>query len=340
MKITVLSDGGWGTAIAIHLCKIGHSVSQWGPFPDYIEEMRKTRRNDDAERTDVGRFLKGARLPDNLVLDSNMATAIADSELIIMGSPTQYARGTIKTLAEAGLTSGQGIVNLAKGIENGTLKRLSEICSELLGDVDYCCLSGPSHAEEVMNEAPTAVTAASLSLAFAEKGQDAFMSDYFRVYTSDDVVGVELGGSLKNVLAIAAGISDGMGLGDNAKAALLTRGIAEMARLGAALGGMPETFSGLSGLGDIIVTCTSGHSRNRYVGESLGKGLKLEAITESMGMVVAEGVTTAKSAYDLARKHNVHTPIMDEIYNSLYCNKDPRKAVKDLMTRDARPELD
>jgi glycerol-3-phosphate dehydrogenase (NAD(P)+) len=332
MKATVLSDGGWGTAIAVHLCKLDHDVTLWGKFPDHIDELKRTRRNT--------RFLKGAQLPDKLGLTADMQTAVDGAELIVLATPTQYARETLTLLSEAGYTDSQILVNLSKGIEISSLKRLSQMCEEILGSVRYCVLSGPSHAEEVVHEAPTAVTAASEPLEIAEAVQAAFMSDYFRVYTSDDVTGVELGGSLKNVLAIAAGISDGMGLGDNAKAALLTRGIAEMARLGVKLGGKSETFSGLSGLGDIIVTCTSGHSRNRYVGENLGKGIKLEAVIESMGMSVAEGVSTTKSAYQLAHKVGVATPIIDEIYASLYEDKDPRQAVRDLMSRGARTEMD
>ncbi len=332
MKIAVLSDGGWGTALALHLVQCGHDVTQWGPFPDYIAEMKETRRNT--------RFLKGARLPAELKLEADMANAVDGAEILLLAAPTQYARGAIEKLAAIGVNDTQIIVNVAKGIEIESLKRLSQVCEELLGSARYCVLSGPSHAEEVHQEVPTAVVVASTDPDNARCVQEAFMNEYFRVYTSDDVVGVELGGALKNVFAIAAGISDGMKLGDNSKAALITRGIAEMARFGETLGGRADTFSGLSGLGDMIVTCTSGHSRNRYVGEELGRGMKLDAIIESMGMVVAEGVATAKSAYRLARQHGVTTPIIDEVYSSLYENKDPRLAVQDLMTRDPRPERD
>jgi glycerol-3-phosphate dehydrogenase (NAD(P)+) len=216
---------------------------------------------------------------------------------------------------------------------------MSELVEEVLGPVRYVILSGPSHAEEVGRLVPTAVMTASKDMAAARAIQQACMNEFFRVYTSDDVVGAELGGSLKNVLAVAAGVLDGMGMGDNTKAALMTRGIVEMARLGEALGGRPETFSGLSGIGDLIVTCMSRHSRNRHVGEELGKGRKMEDIQREMGMVVAEGVKTASSAYDLARRVGVETPIIDEVHAGLYENKDPRKAVRDLMLRDAKPEL-
>ncbi len=332
MKTAVLSDGGWGTALALVLHRNGHEVRQWGPFADYIEEMKQTRRNE--------RFLKGAELPEDLLLTADVAEAVADTELILMASPTQYARGTLQGLAAIGMNKNQVLVNVAKGIEVESLKRLSEMCAELLGPINYCVLSGPSHAEEVFREVPTAVAVAGNRAEQTLKAQQAFMNDNFRVYTSDDVVGVELGGALKNVLAIAAGICDGMALGDNPKAALLTRGIAEMARLGVALGGRADTFSGLSGLGDIIVTCTSGHSRNRFVGEELGKGKTLAEIIDGMGMVVAEGVATTKSAHALAHRSGVATPIVDEIYKSLYEDKDPRQAVNDLMSRSARPERD
>ena len=332
MKAAVLSDGAWGTALAIQLVKNGHEVYQWGPFPDYIEEMKKTGRND--------RFLKGAELPEGLKLDADMATCVKDAAIIVLASPTQYARSTIEKLAECGVEKDQILVNVAKGVEVGTLKRLSEMTLECIPNCKYCALSGPSHAEEVYQDVPTLVVVASEDHDNAEAVQEAFMSDNFRVYTSDDVTGVELGGALKNVYAIAAGVCDGMSLGDNTKAALLTRAVAEMSRMGIVLGGHPETFSGLSGLGDLIVTCTSGHSRNRHVGEELGKGESLDDIIAGMGMVVAEGVATAKSAYHLAAKADVDVPIITEIYNALYEGKDSRVALRELMTRDARPERD
>jgi glycerol-3-phosphate dehydrogenase (NAD(P)+) len=332
MKTAVLSDGAWGTALALLLAQNGHQVTQWGPFPDYVTEMRRTRRND--------RFLKGVELPPALGLTGVMAEAVAGAELIVLASPTQYARATLMQLKAVGLGANQVLVNVAKGIEIGTLKRLSEMCAEILGNASYCVLSGPSYAEEVAHGVPTVVVVASANRDHRRVVQANLMSPRFRVYTSDDVVGVELGGALKNVFAIAAGICDGMKLGDNAKAALLTRGVAEMARLGQALGGRPETFSGLSGLGDIIVTCTGRYSRNRHVGEELGKGGKLADIIKSMGMVVAEGVTTTQSAHALAQRLLVPTPIISEVYAGLYEGKDARAAVRDLMTRSARPERD
>jgi glycerol-3-phosphate dehydrogenase (NAD(P)+) len=331
MNITVLSDGGWGTALALLLIRNGHNVRQWGPFPDYISEIRKSREN--------SRFLPGARLPDELVLCEEMKDAVDDSEIIVLASPSQYLRGTLAKFAEYHEHDKHILVNVAKGIEIGSLKRMSELCVEILGKNRYCVLSGPSHAEEVALKSPTAIVAAATDVKTAEIVQNAFMNEFFRVYTSTDEVGVELGGSLKNVFAIASGILDGMGLGDNSKAALMTRGIAEMARLGVALGGRNETFSGLSGIGDLIVTCISRHSRNRHVGEELGKGRKIEEVLKEMGFVVAEGVKTAESAYNLALKYNVETPIINEIYAGLYLGKDPRKGARDLMTRKARKEF-
>jgi glycerol-3-phosphate dehydrogenase (NAD(P)+) len=330
MKISVLSDGGWGTALAMLLCHNGHQVTLWGPFPDYLEEMRRTRRND--------KFLKGVELPPALDLDSNVARCCAGSSIFILAAPSQYMRGLLERLRPLPRPTDAIYLNIAKGIEVGTCKRMSQLVEETLGPVRYVILSGPSHAEEVARCVPTAVMTASKDAAAARAVQQVCMNEFFRVYTSDDVIGAELGGSLKNVLALAAGVLDGMGMGDNTKAALMTRGIVEMARLGQTLGGRPETFSGLSGIGDLIVTCMSRHSRNRHVGEELGKGRKLEEIQKEMGLVVAEGVTTASSAYDLARRANVETPIIDEVYSSLYQGKDPRQAVRDLMVRDAKPE--
>ena len=331
MNITVLSDGGWGTALALLLVRNGHNVRQWGPFSEYICEFRKSREN--------SRFLPGARLPDELVLCEEMKDALGDSEIIVLASPSQYLRGTLAKFAEYHDPDKHVLVNVAKGIEVGSLKRMSELCEEVLGKNRYCVLSGPSHAEEVALKCPTAIVAASTDVKTAEIVQQAFMNEVFRVYTAPDVVGVELGGSLKNVFAIASGILDGMGFGDNAKAALMTRGIAEMARLGVALGGRNETFSGLSGIGDLIVTCISRHSRNRHVGEELGRGRKIGDVLKEMGLVVAEGVKTAESAYSLALKYNVETPIINEVYADLYLGKDPRRGVRDLMTRKAKKEF-
>ncbi|OGV83630.1 MAG: glycerol-3-phosphate dehydrogenase [Lentisphaerae bacterium RIFOXYB12_FULL_65_16] len=330
MKIGVLSDGAWGTALAITLVQNGHDVVQWGPFPDYLLEMRERREN--------VRYLPGPKLPAALRQEPDLAAAVQGAELLVLALPAQYLRGLLARLDALNLPASVTYLNVAKGIEVGSLKRMGELVEELLGPVRYAVLSGPSHAEEVARGIPTAVVAAARESGLAEQLQQTFMNPQFRVYTSDDVIGVELGGALKNVYALAAGVCDGMAFGDNAKAALMTRGIAEMARLGQELGGRPETFSGLSGIGDLIVTCISRHSRNRHVGQELGRGLTLDAIQAGMGGKVAEGVPTTKSAFDLARRRNIETPIIDQVHAALYQDKDPRQAVTELMTRDAKPE--
>lgn len=330
MVVAVLSDGGWGTALALTLVGNGHRVTLWGPFADNIAAMREAHEN--------ARFLPGVPLPSSLAVSADLAEAVDGADLLVLAAPAQYSRALLQRLRDLPLASSPLVVNVAKGIEVGTLLRMSELAREVLGPSRYAVLSGPSHAEEVARGIPTAVVVAASEATVAEAVQAAFMSDAFRVYTSDDVVGVELGGALKNVLALAAGVCDGMGFGDNTKAALMTRGIVEMARLGAAFGGRPATFSGLSGMGDLIVTCTSRHSRNRHVGEELGRGARLEEITRAMGGQVAEGVTTADSAYGLARRVGVETPIIDQVHAGLYEGRDPRQAVRDLMSRDAKPE--
>lgn len=331
MKIAVLSDGGWGTALALLLVNNGHDTTLWGPFSDYVETMREQRENT--------QFLPGVALPPDLRLSGSVAESIADTELLVLAAPSQYMRGLLERLADAGVSERRlPVLNVAKGLEQDTDLRMSQLVETILGDVEYATLSGPSHAEEVARRMPTAVTVASRSPVLAERVQRAFMSERFRVYTQDDVIGVELGGALKNVFAIAAGVSDGLGFGDNARAALMTRGIVEMGRLGEALGGRADTFSGLSGVGDLIVTCTSQHSRNRFVGEELGKGRSLEDIQTGMGRQVAEGVLTVRAAFSLAGTHGTPTPIIDEIHAVLYSDKNPRRAVTDLMTRDPKAE--
>ena len=280
-------------------------------------------------------------LPENLKATSSISEAVQNAEIVVLASPSQFMRGTLNMLREYFVPEQMVLVNVAKGIETDTLKCMHEICAEILGDnLKYVTLSGPSHAEEVARGIPTAVVSASENIGLAKLVQETFMTRNFRIYTSRDVISVELGGALKNVLAIAAGILDGMQLGDNPKAALMTRGIAEMARLGVALGGKRETFAGLSGIGDLIVTCMSRHSRNRHVGEELGRGKTLEQITSEMGMVVAEGVKTAISAHMLAQRKNCETPIINAVFNVLYNNLSAKDAAYGLMTREPRAEED
>ena len=332
MKTTILSDGGWGSALSGVLAANGHQVVMWGPFPEYLDEMRTTRTN--------RKFLKGITFHDSVTFESNMAEAVADAGLIVLATPTQYLRGVLEELQKNYHRSANALlVNVAKGIEENTWLRISQMVSEFLPQAPYAVLSGPSHAEEVARSVPTAVVAAAATEENAKIVQKAFMNNNFRVYTSCDVVSVELGGALKNVIAIAAGIIDGMHLGDNPKAALMTRGIAEVGRLGEALGGSAMTFSGLSGIGDLIVTCCSGHSRNRHVGEELGRGKTLEVILKEMDMVVAEGVRTSIGAYTLARRAGVETPIIDEIYNVVHNNSSATEALKRLMSRSGKMEF-
>ncbi len=331
MKVTVVGDGAWGTALALNMLHNGHSVTLWGAFPDYLKDMEKRREN--------FKFLPGVTLPESLHLVPELPEAVAKADALLLATPTQFLRGVLKKLAPE-FDSKLPVINVAKGIEIDSWKRISEIVEDELGEVDFIDLSGPSHAEEVSRKVPTAVVAAAQNRASAEMVQKLMMNGFFRVYTSNDVVGVELGGALKNVMAIAAGILDGMALGDNPKAAMMTRGISEMSRLGEALGGQRATFSGLSGIGDLIVTCTSGHSRNRHVGEELGRGKSMLLIQQEMGMVVAEGVPTARGAFTLAQQHHVSTPIIDEIYNILYHQRNVNDAIESLMNRKAKPEED
>ncbi|WDE95501.1 NAD(P)-dependent glycerol-3-phosphate dehydrogenase [Lentisphaera profundi] len=329
MKITVLSSGSWGTALAKTLCDNNHEVYLWSRSKEYSDAMEAKKEN--------FRYLPGYTLPDNLHLTADFAKAIENADLIVTATPTQYIRQTLEMLKEQNCSA--PICNVSKGIEVSSLKRISEITSEILGETHpFCVLVGPSHAEELIKNMPTAVVASSQFTFLAKKVQSLFMNQNFRVYTSSDLVGVELGGALKNIFAIAAGVIDGLGLGDNTKAALMTRGNVEMARLGRALGGFEETFNGLSGIGDLIVTCTSKHSRNRSVGEMLGKGLSMEQIKEKLGHSVAEGVATTKSAYQLAQNHGVETPIIEQCYQVLYENRSPAEAINYLMTRDAKKE--
>ena len=330
MKITVLGDGAWGTALACNLLSNGHEVVMWGAFPDYLEEMARKREN--------FKFLPGSPLPETLRFSPDPAEAAAGAEILLLATPTQFLRSVLRKFVPLPGAKNKLFVNVAKGIEQESWLRISEMVREEAGDVPYAAISGPSHAEEVIRHVPTLVTAASAVPAQAELVQKVFMNEKFRVYTSADVVGVELGGALKNVFAVAAGILDGMKLGDNPKAALMTRGIHEMGRLGELLGGEKTTFAGLSGIGDLIVTCCSGHSRNRHVGEELGRGKKLPVILQEMGMVVAEGVTTAKGAYALARRVNSETPIIDEINAILYDGKDVAAAIEGLMNRAPKRE--
>ncbi len=329
MKITVLGDGGWGTTLGIHLAKRGHDVRLWGAFPDYVEALNKTRENK--------KFLPGILIPSNIKILSDINKACDATELVLLAIPSQHMRKVLTKLKANASVKKAIVLSATKGIETKTYKRMSEVITELLGEVRLAVLSGPSIAYEAAREIPTTVVVSAKDMALAKKLQGLFNTDKFRVYTSDDVVGVELGGSLKNIVAVAAGIGDGLGLGTNAKAAILTRGLAEITRLGIAMGAKHETFSGLTGIGDLITTCISPHGRNRGFGEKLGKGKKAKEILSKTEMVV-EGVATAESAYELAKKYNVDMPITTQVYEVIYKDKDPKLAVHDLMTRAPKAE--
>lgn len=329
-NIAVLGDGGWGTTLAILLAKKGYKVRLWGAFKENILSIRKTRIN--------RKFLDGVKVPESVELTSDLDAAVKSADLLVLAIPSQFIRQVLKRLAALNI-SGIPVLSVVKGIETDTLMRISEVVRQELGkDTKLAVLSGPTIAIEVANGLPaTAVISANKSRMLAETLQYIFTTDRFRVYTNSDMAGVELGGSLKNVIAIACGISDGLGFAANAKAALLCRGLVEISRLGIAMGARKETFSGISGLGDLVTTCISSNSRNRFVGEKIGKGKRLKDIVLRMN-AVAEGITTAKSAYLLSKKYNVSMPITEEVYAVLYKNKDPRRAVSDLMVRKMKGE--
>jgi glycerol-3-phosphate dehydrogenase (NAD(P)+) len=329
--IGVLGAGSWGTTLADLLAKKGHEVTLWAYEPDLVQEMETTRVN--------SVFLAGITLSPRLRFTNSLQEAASGKELVLFVAPTQVFRGVLKGVLPF-LGEKTLLVNAAKGVELDTLMTISQISAELLTPrlfANFCVLSGPSFAREVAQEMPTAVVAASPDEGIARRVQEAFSTPCFRVYTNSDMVGVELGGSIKNVIAIAAGICDGLGLGYNPRAALITRGLAEMARLGLALGGQSSTFAGLAGMGDLVLTCTGDLSRNRTVGMQLGQGKTLSEILSGMRMV-AEGVKTTESAYRLAMRLGVEMPITEQVYRVLYENKSPRQAVLDLMTRDLKAE--
>jgi glycerol-3-phosphate dehydrogenase (NAD(P)+) len=332
MRITVLGAGSWGTTLAILLANNSHDTTLWSYRDEDAQTIRTKRENPS--------FLPGVRIPESIVATSDLVSSARDAEMIVTAIPSQYVRSVMVNLKHLPFDK-ITVVNVAKGIENGTLMTMSEMLHNAIPTLPVsriATLSGPSHAEEVSQKIPTTVVAASTDLETAKVIQSTFMTPYFRVYVSNDLRGVELGGSLKNVIAIAAGIVDGANLGDNTKAALMTRGIAEITRVGVAFGAHARTFAGLSGIGDLMVTCMSRHSRNRYVGVEIGKGRKLPDILSEMVMV-AEGVETTKSARELSRKAGVETPIVDEVYKMLFEGKNPHDACYDLMTRDPKGEM-
>ncbi|WP_088007523.1 NAD(P)H-dependent glycerol-3-phosphate dehydrogenase [Indiicoccus explosivorum] len=331
-KVTVFGAGSWGTALAGVLARNGHDVLLWTHRQAQAEELNSHTNED---------YLPGIRLPESLRATADQAEAIRHSSIFVIAVPSKAIREVCSSINE-GMDGPALFIHVSKGIEPDTHKRISEMIAEEVdsGKVeDIVVLSGPSHAEEVALEHPTTVTAASRNIDSAKRVQDLFMNQFLRVYTNTDVVGVEIGGALKNIIALAAGITDGLGYGDNAKAALITRGLAEIARLGVKMGATPLTFSGLSGVGDLIVTCTSPHSRNWRAGNMLGKGKTTQEVLDSMGMVV-EGIRTTKAARQLSEKMEVPMPITAALYSVLFEGVPVEKAVEDLMGRVKKDEME
>ena len=331
MKISVLGAGGWGTTLGILLHYNGHQVTLWKYKKNYVKELLKKRIN--------SLYLPGVPIPEEISITHDLEESIHQKNILVLAVPSQFLRSVVEQIKYPDIKNSI-LVSVSKGIENKHLMTMSQMLKDVhpqLSKNQIGVLSGPSHAEEVSRRIPTAVVAASIDHDTSKSIQAAFMNSYFRVYSSTDILGVELGGAFKNVIAIGAGIIDGAGFGDNTKAAIMTRGVAEISRLGLAMGAKPETFAGLSGMGDLIVTCMSKHSRNRYVGEQIGKGKTLKEVLKSMDMV-AEGVETSRSASKLADKHKIEVPITTEVYKILFEDKDPVKATTDLMTRDMKTE--
>jgi len=329
LKITILGDGGWGTALALTLDQQGKKVCLWSAFPEYAEELKTKREN--------VKFLPGFSLPESIEISSSLEEAIQYGEIIISAVPTQFLRNVLYKCNESWFYE-KTIVSVSKGIENKSHLRPSEIILSHFPKAKLVVLSGPSHAEEVVKGVPTCLVAASANETLAQFIQSNLSDDHVRIYTSTDVAGTELGGAFKNVIALGVGILNGLELGDNAKAALMTRGMIEMARLGISMGAEARTFFGLSGIGDLITTCFSPYGRNLRVGTLIGQGKKLEEIIKSMDMV-AEGVATTEAAMDLSKKHKVELPITQEIHAVLFEGKSPKDAVASLMNRKIRPEF-
>ncbi|WP_046180606.1 NAD(P)H-dependent glycerol-3-phosphate dehydrogenase [Domibacillus tundrae] len=332
-KIAVLGAGSWGTALALVLADNGHDVYVWAKNEERIDELNTYHTN--------SRYLPDISLSEHIKGTTSLIEALEDVETVIMAVPTKAVREVAQQVVEAAKVP-LTVVHVSKGIEPDSLLRISEMIEQEMPErvlKNVVVLSGPSHAEEVSLRHPTTVAVSSKSAAAAQKTQDLFMNQHFRVYTNPDMIGVEIGGALKNIIALAAGISDGLGYGDNAKAALITRGLAEIARLGTKMGANPLTFSGLAGIGDLIVTCTSVHSRNWRAGNMLGQGKKLDEVLQSMGMVV-EGVRTTKAGHQLSKKYDVQMPITNALYQVLFEQQDPKKAVDELMARVKKHELE
>ena len=330
MKIAFIGAGSWGTALSVVASDNNHDVRLWARNPEYIKIIQETRTNP--------KYLKDILIPQDIMVTSDIELCLEDVDAVVIAIASQAMRSWFEKYGDL-IPNKTIVIDVAKGIENETLLTMSQVISLFRPDLPYVVLSGPSHAEEVVKKLPTTLVSASKDRLVAEKIQDVFSTDYLRVYTNPDVLGVELGGALKNIIALAAGITDGMGYGDNAKAALMTRGIKEITSLGIALGAAENTFNGLTGIGDLIVTCTSMHSRNRRCGILIGKGLTRSEAEKEVGMVV-EGIYATKAAYDLSHKLNIEMPIVEELYHVLYSHTDVSQAVKNLMQRKRKHEME
>jgi len=329
-NIIILGDGAWGTTLAILLSENGHNVSVWSAFPEHLREIDKKRENK--------KYLAGIKIPKNIIFEKDLNKVIEKSDWIIFAIPSKFFREVAQKVKQTNISlRGKVFVNVAKGLEQKTLKRMTEVLKDELGNVQVAVLSGPTIAIEVAKKMPAIVVAASKDKKIAKKMQEMFSNDYFRVYTSNDVVGVEISGPLKNIIAVVAGISDGLGFGANTKAAILTRGIVEIQRLGQKLGAKRKTFSGIAGLGDLSTTCISPESRNRTFGERIARGESLDTILKTTDGVI-EGVTTSEAVYQLSKKYKVDMPLVERVYQMIYENKKPKEAVKELMQRKKKAE--
>ncbi len=329
MRIGIIGAGSWGIALSVLLHENGHKITVWSALPDEIDMLKAEREHKQK--------LPGVKLPDDIEFSKNLEETVKSNELLVLAVPSPFVRSTSQKMKQF-VNAGQVIVNVAKGIEDETLMTLSDVIKQEIPQAEVAVMCGPSHAEEVGRGIPTTIVVGAKKRKTAELVQNTFMNERFRVYTSPDVLGMEVGSALKNVVALAAGIADGLGYGDNTKAALITRGIAEITRLGTAMGGKFETFAGLTGIGDLIVTCASMHSRNRRAGILIGQGKTMQEAMDEVKMVV-EGVYSAKAAVKLSKKYNVELPIIEQVNLILFENKPAADAVKDLMLRDKKIEI-
>ena len=327
-NVGIMGAGSWGTALALLLHKNGHQVTVWSINEDEVKMLSEKREHESK--------LPGVKIPEDMMFTTDIESTVKGKDFVVLAVPSPFTRSTSRNMCPF-IAEGQIIVDVAKGIEESTLMTLSQQIEEEIPQADVAVLSGPSHAEEVGRGLPTTVVIGARTKKTADYLQEMFMSEVFRVYTSPDILGMELGGSLKNVIALAAGIADGLGYGDNTKAALITRGIADIARLGVKMGGAIESFTGLTGIGDLIVTCASVHSRNRKAGYLIGQGMSMQEAMDEVKMVV-EGVYSTKAAVKLGEKYDVSLPIINKVNEVLFENKDPREAVNELMLRDSKAE--